>query len=202
MSLIPNRAASPAALSLFCVAVFGCASATTQTGSAARTDSDIVATNVLPTDVTASVDTAQISGLSAEVGCASSEARMGYVVLTWNGRALIGSRLLRIDVALEPDGFARGEFVSVNAGSEPAAFRATLARPISPVKARAFDIHLAPPDKAMMVMESAIPARTIRIEHLEPGDYYYARLVTDNGPALAATKLIEFRGPICIADRH
>jgi hypothetical protein len=143
---------------------------------------------------------AQFPELAADVACSRTRLRTGLALLTWVGGDAVGQQPMRLDAAIEKDGFERGEFVTAEPVAPGAVFRPATPRAVDATKSRGFAIRIAAAEDARVAIGPRAPSRVIVVENLEPGVNYFLRLAVRSDRGWSPAPTIRVQAPTCPAD--
>lgn len=139
-------------------------------------------------------DTLRSPSLRVAVACSRTKLRTGVAIISGEPVAAVGAPDLRLDVAVDKEGFARGAYATLLPLSGGRAFRPNASA--AELYARALDLRVAD--------EGAVPAPkpdgAVVIERLEPGLNYFWRVARRTDRGWIAGEIVRVEAPTCVAD--
>lgn len=148
-------------------------------------------------DRVVTVDDRVTEGFRVEVGCSETQLRTPIATVTWRpkpGREEVDG--LRVDVAANKQGFAKGQFVKLFLGPAPRVEPSTaLLREAQDTLGRTLALEVEAGGR-----EDAGDRSQVRVRNLEPGVLYFWRLAARAGREWSGGRPLRVQAPVCVAD--
>jgi hypothetical protein len=138
-----------------------------------------------------------IEGFQVEVTCSETQLRTPIATVTWRlrpGREEADG--MRVDVAANKQGFAKGQFVKLFLGPAPRLEpSAGLAREADGTLGKTLSLEVEGGGR-----ELAGDRARVRVRNLEPGVLYFWRPAERAGREWAGARAVRVEAPVCVAD--
>lgn len=146
-------------------------------------------------DMVLDTDTLRSPSLRVEVACSRTRLRTGVAIISGEPLAAVGAPDLRLDVAVDKEGFARGAYTTLLPLSGGRTFRKSA--PAAELYARALDLRVATGEDARLTPKAD---GAVVVEQLEPGLNYFWRVARRTDRGWVAGEVVRVEAPTCVAD--
>jgi hypothetical protein len=175
-------------------------SAPTVTPDRASSDRSVAESTLQNVDVALlPEDAKQFPELEVTPLCSRVAPRSPLAIISWTGPMTLSSNI-RLDVAVDPEGFARGEFITAPRPIPGAGFSPAGKLLQAKVLGRPFRLRIASAEDTRVAIGILRPQRAIVVEGLEPGVYYFLRLAALSARGWIPSPIVSIEAPTCPAD--